>query len=384
MTQFGLVLKNLFRKKLRTFLTVFAILIAFLLYGVLSAFGSALLDPPPGPAQTRLVATNKVNFTQPLPISYIDKIRQQDNVKFASHASWFGGYYQEERNFMIAFAVDPETYLDAYSEFTYSPGAREAFLKDRTGIMVGKKYADQFGWKVGDKIPVKSNIWRKTDGSNTWEFTVSGIFTDSTELGGDGVVFFHYDYYNEGKAFAKDLIGQVIIVTKDVSKNDATAQAIDNMFINTQAETETRSEAAFAQSFTGQLGDIGFIITAVVGAAFITILLIAANTMMLTVRERTGEIGVLKTMGFTSQRIFGMVLSESMIMAFIGGLLGLGLAVLAIGFLNSLGLPFGTIKIKPSLLISSVALMAGLGLLTGGLPAWRAMQTNIVTAFGRK
>lgn len=385
MTSWGLILKNLFRKKLRTFLTIFAILVAFLIFGVLSALQKTLEDPPSTSAANRLVTTNLINFTQPLPISYVDRVKALPNVKLVSHMSWFGGYFQEPKNFTVAFAVDPETYLAANPELTFGAGEREAFLKDRTGLMVGKKLADQYGWKVGDRIPLKSNIFRQKDGRDAWDFVITGIFVNSEDDAGDQYVFFHYNYFNESRSFGTDYIGQMVIVPADTSQIDTLAQAVDSLFRNSGAETETRTEAAFAASFAAQLGDIGFIVTAVVGAAFITILLIVGNTMMLTVRERTGEIAVLKTIGFTAKRIFAMVLTESFLLAFIGGLLGLGVAYVVLAVLGPQVAAFlGSVKITPSIALTALGLMALLGLVTGLLPAWRAMQTNIITAFARK
>ncbi|MFT3809994.1 MAG: FtsX-like permease family protein [Micropepsaceae bacterium] len=385
MTSWGLILKNLFRRKLRTFLTIFAILVAFLIFGVLSAFQKTLTDPPQGQSATRLVSTNKVNFTQPLPLAYVQRVAALKNAEIVSHMSWFGGYYQESKNFIISFAVDPETYVAIYSEMVLTEAEKQDFLANRTGMLVGKKLADQYGWKVGDTVPLKSNIFRQKDGSDTWDFKVSGIFTNAEDESGDQFVVFHYDYFNESRSFGRDAIGQMIVKLRDTSQIDATAREIDELFVNSGAETETRTEAAFAQSFAAQLGDIGFIVTAVVGAAFITILLIAGNTMMLTVRERTGEIAVLKTIGFTARRIFAMILTESFILAFIGGLLGIALAYVALMALGSMSGGFmGAVKMTPSILITAFVLMALLGFVTGFLPAWRAMRTDIITAFARK
>ncbi len=385
MTSWGLILKNLFRKKLRTFLTIFAILVAFLIFGVLSAFQKTMTDPPEGQSATRLVSTNKVNFTQPLPLAYVQRVAAVKNAEIVSHMSWFGGYYQEPKNFTVAFAVDPETFVAIYSELVLSDAEKQDFLKERTGMLVGKKLADQYGWKIGDTVPLKSNIFRQRDGSDTWQFKVSGIFTNADDENGDQYLVFHYDYFNESRAFANDTIGQIIIQLRDTSQIDATSREIDELFVNSGAETETRTEAAFAQSFAAQLGDIGFIVTAVVGAAFITILLIAGNTMMLTVRERTGEIAVLKTIGFTARRIFAMILTESFILALIGGVLGTALAYVAIIVLGDLSGGFlGGVKLTTSILITAFVLMALLGFVTGFLPAWRAMRTDIITAFSRK
>lgn len=385
MTSRSLIWKNLFRKKLRTFLTLFAILVAFLIYGVTAAFQLTLAAPTAGPQTRRLVVTNKINFTEPLPIAYLNKVRAMDEVARVTHASWFGGYYQERSNFLIAFAVDPETYMEAYSEFQLPPEQLAAFKKDRQGLLIGKPVADRYGFKPGDRIPLKSDIFFKADGSDSYEFNVSGVFATNDVKGFDDQVVFHYDYFNEARAFGKDFIGQLIIETKDPSRNGETARKIDEMFANSPYETETRSEAAFGETFTQQFGNIGFIVTAVVAAAFVTILLIVGNTMMLTVRERTGEIAVLKTIGFTANRIFTMILSESMLLAFLGGLFGMALAWLAVGFLANAPVGFfSAMAITPATAMTALGLMLGLGLVTGLLPAWTAMKTDIITAFARK
>ncbi len=387
MTSWGLIVKNLFRKKLRTFLTLFAIMVAFLIFGVLSAAQKALAEPDSPSAANRLVTTNFINFTQPLPISYVERVKALPNVKTVSHMSWFGGYFQEPKNFTVAFAVDPETFLAIYPELIFGEGERDAFIKDRTGIMVGKKLADQYGWKVGDRIPLKSNIFRQKSGGDAWDFVVTGIFTNAEDDAGDQYVFFHYNYFNESRSFGHDFIGQLVVEPVDVKEIDALAQAIDNLFRNSPAETETRTEAAFAATFGAQFGDVGFMVTAVVGAAFLTILLIVGNTMMLTVRERTGEIAVLKTIGFTAKRIFAMVLTESFILAIAGGVLGVGLAYVLLLVLPS-QIPemqlMPPIYITSSIVLSALGLAVLLGLITGLLPAWRAMRTDIITAFGRK
>jgi putative ABC transport system permease protein len=384
MTSRGLVWKNLFRKKLRTFLTIFAIIVAFAIYGVLMAFQVSLDGPTGGPTTRRLATTNSINFTESLPIAYVNKVRAMPEVKRATHANWFGGYYQERRNFLVTFAVDPETYLDIYEEYVVSPEARAAFLKDRQALLIGKPVADRYGWKAGDRVPLRSDIFFKPDGSDTWEFNVAGVFTTTDVPGGDDQVLFNYDYFNEGKSFSKDQIGQIIIEPVDPKQMDALAQKVDALFANSRAETETRSEAAFGASFAGQFGNIGFILTAVVGAAFITILLIAGNTMMLTVRERTGEIAVLKTIGFTARRIFAMVMSESMLLALIGGLIGLVIAWFGTNAMASAGGFLASMVLTPGIALGAFGLMVLLGLVTGALPAWNAMKTDIITAFGRK
>jgi putative ABC transport system permease protein len=386
MTRAGLVRKNLFRKPLRTLLTGTAIAVAFLIFAVLGAFQFLFTATPEGVAASRLAVTNKVNFTEPLPISYVDRIRALPEVAVATHASWFGGYFQEPLNFLVAFAVDPETYLEAYSEFQAAPGVKEAFLADRTAIMVGETIAEQFGWKAGDRIPLRSNIFsQKSGGSDTWTFTIAGTFTSNDLSSSASYVFFHYEYFNESRSFGSNQIGNLTVVPKAGTDLTALSGKIDALFMNSSAETETRTEAAFNQSFFAQLGDIGFIITVVTGAAFVTILLIAGNTMMLTVRERTGEIGVLKTLGFTGSSVFGMILAEAVLLALLAGLIGFGLGCAAVQGLASSGIGFFEgLRMTWPIAAAGLMLMTGLGLVVGALPAWRAMNASIVAAFARK
>lgn len=381
-----LIRNNLFRKKLRAILMMVCIFIAFLIFGVLASFERAFSSGESSAAENRLVVNNKINFTQPVPLAYLNRVRGVEGVAVASHWNWFGGYFQEQRNFIIAFAVEPETYLQIYrDDFRLEPDQRAAFLADRGAIAIGKPVADKYGWKVGDRIPLSSNIFsNKTTGTRTWDFTVAAIFTPARDLVDTNLVFFHYDYFNETRSFGKDFIGSIIVETVDASVNEKVIAAIDGMFANSAAETATVTEGAFSKQFAAQLGNIALIVTLVVGAAFVTILLIVGNTMVMAVRERTREIGVLKTLGFPSGRIFRMVLGESLLLAFIGGLPALAAAWLVceavapslVGFAPGLAL-------SPQIALVGIGLLVLLGLVTGLVPAMNALRLNIVTALGR-
>lgn len=385
MTFLELVRKNLFRKKLRTILTTVAIFIAFAIFGVLATFQNALNSGVDTAGADRLIVTNRINFTLPMPIAYVSRVGAVEGVKTVAHANWFGGYYQEPRNFLVALAIDPVTYLDIYPEYVLPKSQREAFLNDRGSIIVGEALAKQYKWKVGDRIPVKSNIFRQRNGSDTWDFTLAGIMTPGAQGVDVNFVAFHYKYFAETRSFGGDTIGWLIVKTAGSKDNDRIARTVDAMFANSPFETETKTEQAFNKAFTEQLGDLGFIITAIVGAAFATILLIVGNTMMLTVRERTNEIAVLKTIGFTSRRIFQLVLGESMLLAMIGGLLGLVAAFLmSVVLQNVFAGRIGVMSFTPGTALIGLGLMASLGFLTGILPALRAMRLDIVTALGRK
>lgn len=385
MSFLGLIGKALLRKKLRSLLTVSAIFIAFAIFGVLSAFHGALTSRADTASADRLIVTNKINFTLPLPVAYVARAASVPGVKTVTHATWFGGYYQEPRNMLVAFAVEPRSYLDAHPDFVLPAEQRKMFLRTRDSIVVGRPLAERYKWKIGDRIPVKSNIFRQAGGSDTWHFTVAGIVAPGRA--GIDVKFaaFHFDYLDATRSTGRNTIGWMIVQAESPAQNERVAEAIDSLFANSAFETETKTEQAFNRAFTEQLGDLGFIVTAIVGAAFATILLIAGNTMMLTVRERTHEIGVLKTMGFTAHHIFKLVLGESLILAFIGGALGLAAAAVATVYVaDMMGGRIGVMVFTSMTAVAGIGLIASMGLLTGALPARRAMRLDIVTALRRR
>lgn len=385
MTLIDLVGKNLFRKRLRTLLTVIAIFIAFAIFGVLATFQNAMNAGIDTAGADRLIVTNKINFTLQMPIAYVQRTRGVEGVRNVAQADWFGGYFRDPRIFFAAIAVDPVPYLDIYPEYLLPPAQRQAFISDRTALVAGETVAKQFGWKVGDRIPLKSNIFQQKNGSDAWDFNLVGIIKGETERVDTNFVIFQYNYFNDTRSFGSDTIGWMIVKTQHPKDNAKVMKAVDDMFANSPFETATQTEQAFAKAFLEQAGDLGFIISAVVGAAFATILLIVGNTMMLTVRERTNEIAVMKTIGFTSQRIFGLVIGESLLLAVIGGALGVLVAwLLSFALQNATGGTFGPMTFTPGIAIWSVVLMALLGLLTGLIPALRAMRINVVTALGRK
>src|SRR5215510_3587829 len=385
MNDFVLVRKNLFRKKLRAGLMIVSILIAFLIFGVLASFYRAFTAGEDAAAADRLVIVNKINFTQPLPIAYFNRVRALDGVRQVTHANWFGGYYQDPKNLLFVMAVEPQTYFDVYaSQFAVSDDARQAFQRERTGAVVGEALARKWGWKVGDRIPIASNIFTQTNGSRTWDFTIVGTFSGHTPEVGTNFMVFQYPYFNETRTLTKDTLGWMVLQTTSPSRNDGVAKAIDAMFANSSAETSTDTEKAFNKAFAAQVGNIALIVVLVVGAAFVTILMIVGNTMALTIRERTREIGVLKTLGFSGPRILTLVLSESVLLALLGGLPGLVLAAIAAFALRTSMQNFlPGFAVTPEIVALGVALMILLGVVTGIIPALNAMRLKIAAALGR-
>ena len=386
MNEFDLVRKNLFRRKLRAALMIVSILIAFMIFGVLAGFYRAFTAGEDRAAADRLITVNKINFTQPMPIAYFNRVRAVDGVRQVTHANWFGGYYQDPKNFLMTLAIEPATYFDMYrSELDIPPEQLQAFITDRSSAVIGESMARKWGWKVGDRVPVASNIFtQRSNGSHTWDFTIAGIVKGKAEQVSTDFLLFQYAYFDETRSFGKDTIGWLILQTNSPENNDRVAKTIDAMFANSTAETSTDTEKAFGKAFAAQFGNIALIVFLVVGAAFVTILMIVGNTMALSIRERTREIGVLKTLGFSGPRILRMVLGESVLLALLGGLPGLAIAALiTIALRASLANIAPAFAVSPDIALEGIALMIALGLFTGVIPALNAMRLRIATALGR-
>jgi len=380
---FYLVLKNLTRKRLRLILTLFATFIAFTIFGTLTAFQNAFDAGVDLSADDRLIVVNKINFTQVMPISYVNRVRAVPDVEAVTHLNWFGGYYQDPRNLIGMFAVDAENFLDVYDELLITDEERESWLANRQGLIAGKSVAERFGWQKGDRIPMNSNIFTQRDGSSTWDFDVVAIYEGTDPQTDTSSVYFHYEYFNETQSFGGDFVGFMGVRTSDPQRNEAVIRAIDDMFANSPAETETVPEEVFNKAFIEQIGNINLILTSVVFAAFFVILVIVGNSMILAIRERTAEIGVMKTIGFTSSRIFRMVLAESLMLAILGGVLGVLASGLVIAGVNSAPIQLPTLVLDGAVWGEALLYMIALGLVTGIVPATNALRLNIITALSR-
>lgn len=384
MKYFRLVWKNAWRKKIRTLLTVLSVFVAFLLFALLSAMGHAFKGGADVADAERLVVIDKVSLINMIPISYEARIAAVDGVQAVTHSSWFGGYYQEPRNQFGQFPVEPRAYFEMYPEFKIPPEQLEAWVKNRTGAVVGQELATQYGWKVGDRIPIQATIWSREDGERTWEFDLEGIFSTDDPRGSTALMLFHYDYFEEARAFAKGTVGWYTLRVNPGADPVQIAKAIDMQFANSPNETKTSTEAAFAESFTKQFGNIGLIVTLILGAVFFTLLLVAGNTMSQSVRERISELAVLKTLGFEDRTVLGIVLSESILIMAMGGLLGLGLGwVVVQGLAKQMAAFLPGIFLTPEAMLTGVGLMVSAGILAGIFPALKAMRLSIVDALAR-
>jgi len=382
-----LVWANLRRRKLRLILTFASILVAFMLFGLLEALRTSLSSGVTMAGADRLVMRNKNGLTQPLPLAYYEKIRSTPGVRAAASNSWFGAEFRTPQNPKAQFpmfATQPDAFFEVYAQVKVAPeSAKKAWELDRQGLVIGRLLAQQFAWKVGDRVPIRSNIWRKTDGTDTWQFNIVGIF-DSGSPFLDGSAYMQFDYYNEPLVFGKDMIGSVNIRVYDANQSTAIGNRIDAMFANSTAETETSTERDWVKHWIAQIGDMTIIVTSVTLAVFFTMLLVTANRMAQSVRERTNEIGVMKTLGFGAALIVSLVLLESLMLTMSGGLVGLGLAKglsVVLAFFLKDNLP--GFALSGASMLTAIVLMLAFGLISGLWPALMAMRLKVVDALRR-
>lgn len=378
-----LIASNLRRHKLRTLLTVLSILIAFLLYGYLCAIKNALLAGINMQDADRLIVRHKVSIAQLLPVSYQSRIARIPGVAEVTHATWFGGNYQDPPKFFAQMPVEPEKYLSIYQENLVSQETLDLWMRTKTGALVGRKTAERFGWKVGDRIPLMATIWPKKNGDRTWEFDIVGIYDGLREDTDTTMFFMRYDYFDKARQYGEGLVGWYIV---RVTSSDIAAQVaaqIDAEFANSPYETKAETEGAFVRAFAKQVGDIGTMVAAILGAVFFTILLVAGNTMAQAVRERTEELGVLKALGFTNVQVLGFVLAESCLLSVVGGFAGLAIAWGLIAQGDPTGGALPMFYLPKEELALGVCYVLVLGLITGLVPALQAMRLRIAEALRR-
>ena len=379
-----LVWASLFRRKTRTFLTLVSIIAAFLLFGLLDAVRTSFSQAGQSAnGAQRLQTGSKLSFIQPLPQSLEAQIAGVPGVAKVTYANWFGGAYQDPHNQVFSFAVKPN-YLDLYPEVAVSAAERKAFDETRTGALVGERLAQKYKWKVGDKIPLQSTIFPDRSGSKNWSFDIVGILHSTDKKTGgffDQMFLLNWKYFDETTPYNRGQVGWYVTRVADVNQADKVAKAIDALSANSDHETRTQTEQAATASWMKQFADMGLIVGSIMGAVFFTLLLLSGNTMMQAVRERTSELAVLKTIGFSNGSVLAMVLAESVLLLVLGGVIGLGLASLLIPVVSAgsggmLNLPV----VGADSWLLGLVLMGAIGLLVGSLPAWSAMRLNIVDA----
>ncbi|MGE0385296.1 MAG: ABC transporter permease [Gammaproteobacteria bacterium] len=380
MGQLALCWANLMRGRVRTVLTLVSIVIAFVLFGLLDAVRLAFSVADSVEGASRIIVSSRLSIIQPLPFSKIAAVQRVEGVQAVSWASWFGGIYQDRRNFFPNFAVGPN-YFDLYPELLLEPGQREAFAATRTGAVAGQRLAERFGWKLGDRIPLEATIFPHRSGSNTWTFDLVGIYRarDAGDRRYEDQLMFRYDYFDEGRTFGNGDVGYLVVKIADPGRAAAIALAIDRLSANSDSETKSETERAFNLAFVKQVGDIGLIVSAIMAAVLFTILLVTGNTMAQAVRERTREIGVLKTLGFSDGRILALVLGESLLLVSAGAGTGLALSWAAVQGLNA-AFSRGAFAIGAPTVAAAVGVAIALAIAVGLPPALRARRLPIVDA----
>lgn len=374
MSVLGLVRANLFRNKKRTFLTMASVMVAFFLFGVLRSVVTTLDATAAVGSESRLVTSSASGITFVLPEAHANRLRATPGVKSVSWSNWFGGYYQDPRDFFAQFAVKAETYFDMYPEIQITAGSKEAFLRERNAAVVGVGLLKKYGWQVGQTITLKGTIF-----TGDWPFVIRAAYTPSNKAYGDQNMFFHYEYLYE--KYPNEMSpGWFVLQLDDPGRAAEIAAAVDAQFKNSNAPTKTETERAFQTGFVTMWGNIGFLVQAIGTAVFFAILFVAANTMMMAVRERVGEIAVLKTLGFRDGTVGWMVVAESVLIALLGGGLGLFLARLAFSGNNPMTTFFPGFAVTRGTITLGMAMAMALGLISGILPAIQSARLSVVEA----
>jgi putative ABC transport system permease protein len=376
-----LIFANLFRKKVRLILTIGSFAVALFLFAFLSIVRGAFLGNAELASANRLITINRTSIINLIPLSYKDKIQRIPGVTYVTHNNWFGGVYQNENNFFPQFVIDPESQRQVFPELVVADEQWATFLKDRQGAIAGAKTAKRFGWKIGDRIPIKTTLY----GGGAWEFNLDGIYHGTRAQDDETQFWFQWDYFEEKVPDrVKGQTGWYVIRIDKPEEAPRIGKAIDTEFANSPNETKTEAESAFAANWVKQFGNIQFLIVTIGAVVFFTLLLVTGNTMAISVRERTSELAVLKAIGYSDRAILFFVLTESLVIALFGGLLGLLLAVVATPVLGTL-----LASILPNLVLPGSVLAVGLivalvvGVVAGLLPGIGAMRMRVVNALRR-
>jgi putative ABC transport system permease protein len=376
-----LVWKNVWRRKFRTAFTLLSVFIAFLLFGILMTIRQSFGFGVQIAGLDRLVLINKVSLIMPLPLSYQQQLQQVPGVEMVTHQTWFNGIYQDPANFFANIAVEPEPFLKIYPEYKLPPEQVQAWLADRQGVIVGRDLAERFGWKIGDRIPLTGTIYQPKAGQ-AWQFNVDGIYDaedgiDKTQF------FFRYDYLDENRTLGDGSVGWYVVKISDPDHSVELSRKFDEMFANSSAETKTTTEKGFIESFATQVGDIGAIMIAISSTVLFMFGLVAASTMAQSVRERTAELAVMKTLGFSGAKILSLVFAESLFIALLGGGLGLALAWLFVQQGDPTNGLLAVFVLPPADLAIGIGLIILMGVLAGVMPAVGAMRLKITDALRR-
>ena len=352
------------------------------LFGVLGALDNAFGGGLESGDATRLRMIHKISVVEELPRTYYQRIVDTEGVATAAYVSWVGGEYQDPNNFFVTLAVS-ETFLDLHREYLIDTSVRERWQRIRTGALVGRGLADRFGWQVGDRIPISRALYEQADGSRTWEFTLEGVFDGADEAVDESQLFFHHEYLEEASPWGQGTVRWFEIETVAGRDPATVAKRLDAEFATSGEPTKTSTESAFLTAFANQVGDIALIITSVVGVTFFVILLVVANALLYSVRERLSELAVLKALGFTNLRVMGLVLAECGVLCGGVGILGLAAAYGAVRY----GVPTMGMTSVFRLTVGDVGegllMIVGLTLAGAIVPAATAFKLHIAATLAR-
>ena len=377
-----LLLANLFRKKARLILTIGSFAVALFLFALLGVVNDAFSRGADVVSANRLITINRTSIINTIPLSYRDEILRIPGVKYVTHENWFGGVYQDPKNFFPQYVIDPESQRQVYPELIVPDDQWNTFLKDRQGTIVGAATMKRFGWKIGDRIPIKTTIYGLA--GKAFEFNIAGVYNGARPDDDETQFWIQWEYFKESIPDSlKGQVGWYTILIANPDDAPRIAKAIDNMYLNSPYETKTETESAFAEGWVKQFGNIKFLIVSIGTVVFFTLLLVTGNTMAISVRERTNELGVLKAIGFPDRLVLGFILGESMVIA-LAGCVGLLLAMVAIPVLGR-----AMAGLLPQLLITAKTLAYGViaallvGFASGILPAYGAMRMSVINALRR-
>jgi putative ABC transport system permease protein len=373
-----LLLRNAFRHKLRTTLTMVGLVVAVCAFGLLRTILGAWYAGVEASSSTRLVTRSAISLTFPMPLNYAQRLKGVDGVKTVSWANWFGGVYITERNFFPQFAVEPASYLSLYPEYVLADEQKQAFLRDRQGAIVGAKLARQFGWKIGDQIPIRGTIY-----PGTWTFTLRGIWDGVDEKTDESQLLFHWDFLNESlrKRLGPraDFVGIYILGINEPNNAALVSQRVDALFKNSLAETLTETEKAFQLGFVSMSEAILVAVEAVSYIIILIIMAVMANTMTMTARERLAEYATLKALGFPPAFVVQLLFGESLLIAGAGGLAGLAATLpLAAVFRKSVGTLFPVFQVTELTMALQLLAALAVGAVAAAWPAWRMSRIDIV------
>src|SRR5690349_22521844 len=376
----GIILANLLRKKVRLLLTIGSFAVALFLFALLGVVRDAFGRGADVAGADRLVIINRTSIINTIPLSYRDQILRVPGVRYVTHNNWFGGIYQDEKNFFPQFVIDPENERAMFTEFVVPEDQWNAFLKDREGAVVGARTMERFHWKIGDRIPIKTTIW----GGGSWEFNIDGVYHGKQPQDDETQFWLQWDYFEERiPERIKGQVGWYVLRVQNPDESPRIAKKIDEQFANSPYETRTETESAFAAGWVKQFGNIRFLIVTIGAVVFFTLLLVTGNTMAISVRERTPELAVLKAIGFSDRTILGFILGESLVIAIIG-CVGLLFAFAAVPVLSrAMAGLLPSLLITPQVIVMGVLAALAVGVAAAILPGFGAMRMRVVDALRR-